>query len=74
MDPFAEDFDAFFSHISGSSSSTLGTSTKGDRPLVVPSAKGKLPDSFFGALLHTKTSESESVLEIPCLRYLHQKT
>lgn len=48
MDPFAEDFDALFNRISGSSSSTLGTSAKGDRPLVVPSAKGKLRDSSFG--------------------------
>ena len=48
MDPFAEDFDAFISRISGSSSGTLGTLENGDRPLAVPNAKGKLPDSSFG--------------------------
>ena len=47
MDPFTTDFDAFFSRISGSSSDTLGTSAKGDRPLVVPNVKGKLSDSSF---------------------------
>ena len=47
MDPFAEDFDAFFSRMSGSSSATLGTSAKGDRPLIVLGAKGKLPVSSF---------------------------
>ena len=48
MDPFAEDFDAFFSRISDSSSDTLGTSVKGDWPSIIPSAKGKLLDSSFG--------------------------
>lgn len=48
MDPFVKDFNAFLSRISGSSSCTLGTSTKGDRPPVVPSTKGKLPISSFG--------------------------
>ena len=48
MNPFAEDFDAFFSRMSGSSSSTLGTSAKGDRPLIVPGAKGKFLVSSLG--------------------------
>ncbi|XP_052296047.1 uncharacterized protein LOC102608442 [Citrus sinensis] len=48
MDPFGEDFDAFFSRMSGSSSGTLGTSAKGDRPPVVPGGKGKLPVSSLG--------------------------
>ncbi|XP_052300585.1 uncharacterized protein LOC127903775 isoform X3 [Citrus sinensis] len=48
MDPFAEDFDALFSCMSGSSSSTLGTSAKGDRPPIVLDTKGKLPVSFLG--------------------------
>ncbi|XP_024956005.1 uncharacterized protein LOC102619120 isoform X2 [Citrus sinensis] len=49
MDLFAEDFDAFFSRMSGSSSNTLGTSVKGDRPPVVPGGKGKLSVSSFGS-------------------------
>ena len=48
MDHFGEDFDAFFSRMSGSSSGTLGTSAKGDRPPVVPGGKGKLPVSSLG--------------------------
>ena len=40
---FGEDFDAFFSRMSGSSSGTLGTSIKGDRPPVALGGKGKLP-------------------------------
>ncbi|XP_052293884.1 uncharacterized protein LOC127901205 [Citrus sinensis] len=48
MDHFGEDFDAFFSRMSGSSSGTLGTSAKGDRPPVVPGSKGKLPVSSLG--------------------------
>ncbi|XP_052287719.1 uncharacterized protein LOC127899053 [Citrus sinensis] len=48
MGPFAEDFDAFFSRMSGSSFDTLGTSAKGDRPPVIPGGKGKLPVSFLG--------------------------
>ena len=48
MNPFAEDFDAFFSRMSGSSSGTLGTSAKVDRPPVVPGGKGKLPVSSLG--------------------------
>ena len=48
MDLFTEDFDAFFSRMSGSSSGTLGTSSKGDRPLVVLGAKRKLPVFSFG--------------------------
>ena len=49
MNPFAEDFDAFFSRMSGSSSCTLGTSIKSDRPPIVPGAKGKLPVSSLGS-------------------------
>ena len=48
MDPFTEDFKAFFSRMSGSSSATLGTSVKGNRPPIVPGAKGKLLVSSFG--------------------------
>ena len=49
MDPFTEDFDAFFNRMSGSSSGNLGTSAKAIRPPVVPSSKGKLPNSSFGS-------------------------
>lgn len=48
MDPFTEDFNAFFNRISGNSSGTLGTSAKGTRRPAVLSTKGKLHDSSFG--------------------------
>ena len=56
MDPFGEDFDAFFSRMSGSSSGTLGTSAKGDRPPVVSDSKGKLPVSSLGGSRGTPTT------------------
>ena len=58
MDPLAEDFDTFFSRMSGSSS---GTSTKGDRPPVVPGGKEKLPVSSFGGSRGTSATHKRKL-------------
>ena len=68
MDPFAKDFDDFFTCMSGSSSGTLGTSAKGDRPPIVPSGKGKLPVSSFGGsqgTLATHKRKLDSLFTVP---------
>lgn len=61
MDPFAEDFDTFFSCMSGNSSSTLGTSAKGTRPPIVPISKGKLPNSSLSSFWGTSATRKRKL-------------